>query len=475
MQAASAVTGERKRAEFKRPGYTLVLEFPPDHSFCSASYRPTSGATPLSRGDLQMFLAQLSVKEGIDEDALQRLLAASLRNEGADAVVIARGVPMVPGTPGRIVLAGERDSPAADDEGREDGTEVVDFRHVQDFINVRAGDLIGTVVPPGAGTPGRSVRGETIPAVDGAPFRVKPGKNVRYDEGERALYALSDGRVLISGEEISVEEVYLVPGDLDFKFGNIDFNGFVEIRGDILDGFSVRAKGLKVHGTIGASRIETSGDMAICGMNGQGRGYVRCGGNLSATYIYETTVEAAADVLVESDVRLCSIHTLGMLKVAKGGVVGGEVVALAGVEAASLGNVNSLHTTLTAGVSYLDLEELSRKFGELKELIERFNRDQRGGQADPVAFQAARQAITAEIRAIRERRYERMNPKVNARRKIYPGVVITLGSLSEEIRDELNGPLSVVENSLEGGFRFLGMTDLSVTAEQIEASFARVR
>jgi len=43
--------------------------------------------------------------------------------------------------------------------------------------------------------------------------------------------------------------------------------------------------------------------------------------------------------------------------------------------------------------------------------------------------------------------------------------------LTEDVRDGRNGPFSIIENTLEGGFRYLGMTNLSVKATDIEESF----
>jgi uncharacterized protein (DUF342 family) len=205
-------------------------------------------------------------------------------------------------------------------------------------------------------------------------------------------------------------------------------------------------------------------------MNGQGKGTIHCGGNVKANYIYDTAVECDGDLLIDAEIRSSSIHTLGAVHVNKGGIVGGECFALAGVEAALLGSVTSLHTNIVAGVSYRDLEELNHRFNELKELLARFNSADKG-KIDNKLFQQERTVITSHIQKIRTRSYDRTNPKVNVRKIIYGGVTITLGVLSEEFREERPGPFSLIENTIEGGFRFLGMTDLGFKAADIEQTF----
>jgi len=52
-------------------------------------------------------------------------------------------------------------------------------------------------------------------------------------------------------------------------------------------------------------------------------------------------------------------------------------------------------------------------------------------------------------------------------------VNITLGNISEDNREERKGPLSIIENTVEGGLRFLNMTDLQVKSEDIERAFVQ--
>jgi hypothetical protein len=131
-----------------------------------------------------------------------------------------------------------------------------------------------------------------------------------------------------------------------------------------------------------------------------------------------------------------------------------------------------LPTRVVVGVSYHDLEELTQRFEELKDLTARQKLIQ-GSKAENDTSLQQRAAITALIRGIRARSYPRANAKLNIRKVLYAGVTVSLGALAEEFRDEQPGPFSMIENKIEGGVRFLDMTGLSVLASTLEEAFIR--
>jgi len=458
------------RFEIKRYGYNLALEISPNETECRCFYVPsTTGGTPLTEPELLVHLAQFKIKEGIIPEAAAALVNSAATAQSVSGLLLARGTAMIPGENGQLILA------VADDlagKKPEDGaSETMDFRHVQTFLNVDAGDLVATISPPGFGTPGITVTGKAIPPQAGAPAKVEIGQNIRLSDDRQTLFALAAGRVCCRGSAISIEDVYEIDGDVDFKVGNISFKGCVEIKGDVLDGFFVKAsKGIKIHGNIGVCAIESEGNISFCGMNGQGTGTIKCGGSISANFIYEAVIQCAGDVLADTEIRNAHIKCLGSIIVNKGGLVGGEYFALAGIESGNLGCVTSLRTRVITGVHFGDLEELNSLFSELKQMVAEFSAAPKE-TVDLKEFAKRRAVITERTQEVRSRSHEASNPKVNVKKKLFEGVNITLGALSENITEERKGPVSVIENSIEGGFRFLGMTPLSFKAQMIEQTF----
>lgn len=471
MSEPSAESQKSIVLQAKRQGYTVTFEITPNRLECWCSYAPSGmGGTPLTESDLTGFLRQYKILEGIQQESLQRLLHAAATGAAVSNLLLALGTPMVVGRNGFISLAVQPPAPEEPDPADKKGDQV-DFRQVQVFLNVDPDDLIGTILPPEPGIPGMTIHGETIPPQAGIPLMVKIGQNVRLADDGVSLFATTTGRIYCKDADISVEELYTVSGDVDFKVGNIQFKGFVEIKGDVLDGFSVQAdKGIKIHGNVGTCTIRSHGDIALCGMNGQGRGTIVCGGNLNANFLYDTAIECDGNVNVEVEIRNCSINCLGAVRVAKGGLAGGESVALGGIETAVLGTVTSLKTRVIAGAHHRDLFEINQLFNDLKQLIEQFSSSP-AALKNPMDFSVRKLAITKQIQELRARVYENCNPKVNVRKHLYEGVTIVLGTLSEQVKEERDGPLSIIENTLEGGFRYLGMTGLDFRAADIEQSF----
>lgn len=462
--------GSVSRFEVKRYGYTLTFEISPDEMECHCFYEPTTlGGTPLTASELQGHLAQFKITEGIIPESAESLLNSAASKTSVSGLLLARGILLIPGEDGHIALGVADD--LAETEPDEGGAGTVDFRNVQSFLNVDAGDLVATIIPPGSGSPGRTVAGKTIPPLPGVPVTPVVGQNVRLSDDGLTVFAEATGRVYLRENAISVEDVYEIAGNVDFKVGNIVFKGYVEVKGDVLDGFSVKAtRGIKIHGNIGVCTIESDGDISFSGMSGQGTGTITCGGSISANFINDALIECAGNITVEIEIRSSQIKCLGTITVNKRGLNGGEYFALAGIECGNLGGRTSLRTRVVAGVHYRDLEELNSLFNELKLLVAEFSAAPKG-TIDMKEFARKRAAITERTQEVRSRIHEQCNPKINVKTMLYEGVTITLGMMSDIIREERSGPVSVIENSIEGGFRFLGMTSLSFKAQEIEQAF----
>ncbi len=470
---AAASGAKEERIEFKRLGFRLELLISADGLTCTATYTPSGNGAPMTYDEFQTFITQAKIKEGLIDEAIAGLLGSAAQGKPLVNGIIARGTAMVPGENGTIALA-VSDSLATEPVQQEEGglpdSGRMDLRRVQSFLNIAAGQLIGTVLLPGDGISGLNVRGRPIPAQPGLALELELVKNVRLGDDGISLYAEADGRLCWQGKELSVEDTYTIKGDVDFKVGNIVYNGYLEIKGDVLDGFTVKAsKGIKIQGNIGVCEISSDGDISFCGMNGQGKGSITCGGTLRANFIADALVDSEGDILVETEVRNSYIHSNGCIKINKGILAGGESVAVGGIESNIIGTVTSQRTRLISGICHRDQLELNRLFNELKELVSRFSAPVK--TMDAKEFARIRAEISARIQDVRDRQYPVRNAKVNVKKRLHEGVTLTVGQLTEDVKDGRDGPFSIIENTLEGGLRYLGLTDLSVKAHDIEQAF----
>lgn len=456
--------------EFKKPGYSLYLFISEDKLECRCSYVPHEQGSMMTCDELRGHLALSGVKEGIDETALNDFANNAAAGHSQTMVLLAYGLAPIDGSDGWLSYTVQPSiivHPADDDDNTS-----IDMHNVQTFINVLPGDEIGHIIPPEPGCSGRSVIGLSIPAKPGKPLNLKIGKNIRTEEDGALLIADAAGRVCVTSGEISVEEEYIVSGDVNFRVGSIVFNGFVEVRGDVLDDFNVTAtKGIRVTGNIGLCRIVSDGDISFCGMDGQDKGSIVCGGSVRAQFIHNCVVESAGDVIAEVEIHSSAIRSLGRIVVNRGAISGGRYTALGGIESKKIGSPASVHTMLSAGVDYRDAEELERLFAELEKSQVQIK--QATSQQEIEALRTAKAALSGAVMAIRGKVDERANPKVNVKGKLYDNTLLSIGFLNEEIKEQLDGPISVVENTIEGGLRFLSMTSLDVKASDIELAFIR--
>ena len=463
--AAPAIGG----SEIKKLGYSLYLKMPENFLECRCSYVPHEQGSMITRDELTIFLKQYGVLEGIDQQAFDDFVVKATGGQQQVDVLLASGTPPIAGADEYILFSMQSSASvhSVDEEGSD-----VDMHIVQTFINVSTDDEIGRIIPAGAGTPGRNIKGMPIPPQPGKPLHVKIGKNIRTEDNGALLIAAATGRFCQSAGEISIEEEYVVKGDVNFRIGSINFKGVVEVRGDVLDNFDINAtKGLTVAGNIGVCHIVSDGDITFCGMDGQEKGSIVCGGTLRANFIHDAVVECAGDVIVGVEIHNCKVRTLGQIIVDKGAISGGSYIAQGGIEAKKLGSASSQHTKLQAGVDYHEVELLEQLFASLTETHEKAKQSQSLSEIAELRSTAA--LLTDKIMTLKSKADASANAKINVKAVLYENVQLTLGGATETINEQKNGPLSVIENSIEGGLRYLSMTGLNVAAADMEMAFVR--
>jgi uncharacterized protein (DUF342 family) len=421
----------------------------------------------ITRDELNGYLDATGVKEGLDGDALNTFAVNAAAGQSLRNVMLATGTPAVNGIDGWLSYTVQPSVPVQSDG---DDKRDIDLHQVQTFINVMPGDEIACIIPPEPGAAGRGVTGGNLQQLPGKPLTLKIGKNVTAEDSGKRLVSAAAGRVCLVSGEIFVEEEYVVAGDINFRVGSIIFNGVVEVRGDVLDDFGISAaKGLRVNGNIGNCAIMSGGDIALCGMDGQGKGTIVCGGDVKAQFIHDSIIECAGDLIIEVELHNCIVKTQGRIIVNKGAIAGGSYTALGGIEAKKIGSLASVRTTLTVGTDYHDAEELEKLMDELAK-----NHKQTGQTSslkEIEELRGKRASLMDRIMAIRSKTDERANQKINIKGTLYDNTLLVIGNQNEEIREPLDGPFSVCENTIEGGLRYLSPTSLDVKATDIEKAF----
>jgi len=456
-----------KGREFKKIGYTLFIAVSSDKMECHCSYVPSEKGAMMTRDEFLNYLKLEQVNFGIDEQTLDDFVANAADRVFQKDVLLAMGIPPVNGTDAYLKYLV---TPSIEAHFTKDDAEQMDMRAVQTFVNVAPGENVARIFSHHPGSAGTNISGVPIPNVPGKALQIKIGKNLCIDEEAGLVVAEKAGRLCTNSREMSVEEVYSIRGDVDLNIGSVIHNGMVSISGDVLDGFNVTAtKSITITGNVGACNISSKGDVSLCGMDGQQSGIILCSGNLQAKFLHDSYIECAGDVLVDAEVRNCVILCLGKIVVNRGEIAGGRYTALGGIEANKIGALNSPRTNLVAGVNYLDEEEKLRLNAAICS-----NQWELGTSTDQRRINSLRSmdaGLTVQFDEVCNRRYEQYNPKINVKKKIYENTLITIGEAKEQIREEINGPCTFIENTTEGGLRKINMTGLEVKAAEIEEGF----
>lgn len=353
-------------------------------------------------------------------------------------------------------------------EGRSRAT--VDTRDVSHYVSVSAGQKLCEVRIKEA-VDGRDVFGEPLPCPPDPSARSGPllttGEGVAFAEDGCTVVAQQDGCVQWKAAVLSVTRVLEVKGNVDFKTGNIDFNGEVAITGDVLPDFAVKAAaGVKVGGMVERASIEAGESITIKGgVAGRNRAKLKAGGTLEARYLHMITVDSGDNVVVHTEVLESDVTAGRDVLVERGAIIGGVVRARGNVRAGLVGSDLGVATTIIAGRDNDAQKELQEAQRALERLHEKIVNDEhaiglfanaRGGLS---ALSPSKQQMVATLRGQLSERQEAFATQtkhvtelkeafaerggtVTVNQRIFPNVTIRIGEYSRTINAEQAGPMT---------------------------------
>jgi len=257
---------------------------------------PEGGGRMLSEDELLASLKEMGIVYGINIETVKALSKKPIYDE---RICIAEGILPVNGENGKVNFhfdINKKYTPKI----LEDGS--VNFRELGLIETARKCQVLCTLVPPTAGTPGKTVFGTDIPAKNGKPAILPKGKNVEITYDGMALVSSIDGQINYVDGKVNVFATYEVPADVDNSTGNISFIGNVIVRGNVLSGFVIEAGGdVEVLGVVEGALIKAEGNIILRrGMQGLGKGFLISGGDIIAKYIEHSNVEAKNDIKAEA-------------------------------------------------------------------------------------------------------------------------------------------------------------------------------
>ena len=370
--------GETCKVSVRNPAFEkdakILVTIAGDRMTASVAIEPPFFAKPWPTVEEVLgALAANHVKVGIDEKAIESLLARKLGNQ---PVAVATGIPPVEGKDAYIELIKDPDKPF---EVRED--EKIDFWSRSTIVVVHPGQEIALKHPLQSGKNGVDVTGGVV--------KYKPVRNVEFSFGDGLkkdemnpllLVATAEGQLKNEHGRLLVLPELDIHRDIDFGVGSIDFTGAVKIHGAVRDGFHVVAQGnIDIHGPVEGADVDSQGVIVIHGgVRGTGKGTIRANGDISLSFCDQATIRAGGSILVKNAVLHSRLYAQRAVIALGGGkqsqIAGGRIEAGLEVSCNILGSEMGTKTEVIVGLPPEQLEKRKVFTTEIKRCEENLER-----------------------------------------------------------------------------------------------------
>ena len=451
----------------------ISVEVTMDEMTCSIiATAPMADGGELQASYIERQLEKQNISIGISEEKISAFVDKPVYGV---PYVVAEGIKPVDGHDAYIKYNFETDRSKI--RIKESASGQVNFKELNLIQNVVEGQPLAQKMLAERGKAGKTLYGRYLEAKNGKDIPIPLGKNVKLDTDGRTIVATCNGQVLLSGSKINVEPVMEVES-VNIKTGNITFLGTVIVKGNVDDGFNVKASGnIEVYGTVGNSQIEADGDIIVSlGIMGRDEGTIKCGRSLWAKFIQNTKVDVEENVIVADGIINSNVtcNKRIILQGKRAAIIGGHLFATEEINAKTIGsNGGGSETILEVGfdprrkqrlddlqarqaVVVHELEEINLNMATLenqKKMRKSLPQDkeealgllyrQKGDLMDET------DAIAAEIQEIQNYLRElKIIGKISASGTVYPGVKMYIRDVKEDIRTEIKS----VTFYLEDGF-----------------------
>lgn len=419
-------------------------------------YPPSAGGAQLSKAQILEELQKAKIKFGIDEEAIRKLLE---KREYCTDIIVAKGQPLTAGKDAEIVYYFDKNNEARP-ELKEDGN--VDFFKLNTLHNCLKGQVLAEMIPEERGQNGIDVFGKVSPAREVKKAKFSFGRNLEISPDGRQLISMVDGHVSLVDDKVFVSDVYSVE-DVSTATGNIDYQGDVEVKGNVCENFSVKTRGnVFVQGVVEGATIEAGGNIVIArGMHGQNKGKLKAGGNVIAKFISAAQVETGGYVEAEQILNAkVNAGTSVFAETGKGLITGGKVTAKSSVNVKNAGSPMGTATIIEVGADpeakkrlvalQKGVGEKSKNISELRKMLDNVGKILKTASKPTVEqikkFKTLQETLTNLQAQLQEdlKEIERLdsmlkgegNAYINVKGTMYQGVVVGISGATMTVKNE---------------------------------------
>ncbi len=328
-------------------------------------YPASNTGRSITRDDIINALVIAKVKCGLNEQVINDFM--SDKHYCTD-YYLAKATPAIPGQDAKITYHFNTDltlKPKRNDDGS------VDFHQLDMISHCNKGDLLATLTPIDQGKPGIDVCGNIIRPPKVSNLAMRHGNNIRLSEDGLKMFSEVNGHVSITDGRVFVSDTFSVPGDVDASTGDIVYEGNVVVKGSVITGYSIKAKGdIEVDGVVEGAFIEAGGQIILKrGMQGMNKGILKAGSNIITKFIENAEVIAGGYVSTESILH-SKVSAKNDINVGgkRGFVTGGEIRSGTMISVKTAGSQMGTFTLLEVGIDpkiLLEFRDLEKKIAEM--------------------------------------------------------------------------------------------------------------
>lgn len=349
-------------------------------------------------------------------------------------------------------------------EIKEDGN--ADHYELHLINRVNEGEWLGERIDPTSGTPGKSVKGRVLPAMPGKKYPLMYDRNsVRevYENGVTTLYSLRNGAVNYQGDRINVSNHLEINQNIDFKTGNVDFDGYLTVKGSVEDSFTVMAnKDIEILGVFGIGSVKEvlsrNGSIYIKGgIAGKSKAVISSKKDIFTKYVSDATIICEGSVHIgfyclNSNITAKEV----ILDSPKGQIIGGNINAEIRVISSIIGSPAEKRTKISIkGFDRLafkerldsiikEIDDLKYALSKAKQEMSIYSNTAELDNSKLSEFEQVREKffrIKDDLKCLEDEKRTLANylrthgeGEVSILKKIFPGTVIEIKNVVEEIR-----------------------------------------
>lgn len=333
----------------------LLIRISSDCMCAYISLSQTAAEPNFSINRLKKILAEHEITCGLLEQELEQFCKMRHRNS---ELLIAHGTKPESGSDGYYEFFFNDPGNAAPSINP-DGS--IDYSNLKVTEIVQAGQKLAVYHPATKGQTGSTVTGIVLLESDGQDLPALTGEGIEFDPETHTYQASHSGNVILQEKDfiLSVWKSYTIEGDVTRYSGNIECDGTVFVRGDVLSMSRIKATGdIVIDGSVEGAELTSGHNILIRkGVNAANKGAIRAKGTITGNFFESANLYAEGSV--EANYFLdCTIDTNDKI-IARGGkslIQGGTLHAALGVEARYYRAYGGAKTTIEAG-DYMRLLE----------------------------------------------------------------------------------------------------------------------